>query len=130
MDESFGKSERLCLKRRFEALLADGSSFFIYPFRVIYLEKVLGESEKPVQIAFTVKKRQFKRAVKRNLIRRRTKESWRRRKQELYDYLRAENNNLIILLVYGADDVLPYAEIDRRIGLIIQRLKQLTGKGG
>jgi len=130
MDESFGKSERLCLKRRFEALLADGSSFFIYPFRVIYLEKVLSESDKPVQIAFSVKKRQFKRAVKRNLIRRRTKESWRRRKQELYDYLRAGNNNLIILLVYGADEVLPYAEIDRRIGLIIQRLKQLTGKEG
>lgn len=130
MDESFGKSERLCLKRRFEALLADGSSFFIYPFRVIYLEKALGENDKPVQIAFTVKKKQFKRAVKRNLIRRRTRESWRRRKQELYDSLRAKNNNLIILLVYGADEVLPYAEIDRRMGLIIQRLKQLTENGG
>ncbi|MFH0761477.1 MAG: ribonuclease P protein component [Bacteroidota bacterium] len=130
MDESFGKSERLCLKRRFEALLADGSSFFIYPFRVIYLEKILGDSDKPVQIAITVKKRQFKRAVKRNLIRRRTKESWRRRKQELYDYLRAQNNNLIILLVYGADEVLPYAEIDRKIGLIIERLKQEIVKAG
>jgi ribonuclease P protein component len=130
MDESFNKSERLCLKRRFEALLADGSSFFIYPFRVIYLEKVLSESDKPVQIAFTVKKTKFKRAVIRNLIKRRTRESWRRRKGELYDYLRAGNNNLIILLVYGADELLPYAEIDRKIGLIIQRLQQEIVKAG
>lgn len=123
MDETFGKSERLCLKRRFEALIAGGRSFFIYPFRVIYLEDQLLPSDPPIQIGFTVKKKQFKRAVVRNLIKRRTRESWRKRKNSLYGLLREQNKNLLILLVYGAETPLPFEEIDRKMGQVIKRLE-------
>jgi len=128
MDESFGKSERLCLKRRFEALLADGKSFFLYPFRVIYLDKQLTEQEPPVQLAIAVRKKKFKKAVTRNLIRRRIRESWRRRKGELYACLSTRHNNLLVLLVYGADEVLSYADIDRRLGMVMRRLMEEAGK--
>ena len=123
MDETLGKSERLCLNRRFEALITGGQSFFIYPFRVIYLENQLLSSDPLVQIGFTVKKKQFKRAVVRNLIKRRTRESWRKRKGSLYGLLREQNINLLILLVYGAETPLPYEEIDRKIGQVIKRLE-------
>ncbi len=128
MDESFGKSERLCLKRRFEALLAGGKSFYVYPFRVIFREKQLSEQDPPVQFAVAVKKKQFKKAVTRNLIKRRIRESWRRRKGELYSFLTERNNNLLVLLVYGADVVLPFSEIDRKMDLVIRRLEEEAGK--
>jgi ribonuclease P protein component len=124
MDESFHKSERLCLKRRFESLLAEGNSFFVYPFRVIYLEINSEENIPPVQAAFTVKKKQFKRAVVRNLIKRRTKESWRRQKQPLYELLGSRNKSLLILFVYGAEVALPYTEISKRTGQCIKKVME------
>jgi len=122
MDESFHKSERLCLKRRFDSLLAEGDSFFLYPFRVIYLEIKSETQDPPVQAAFTVKKKQFKRAVMRNLIKRRIKESWRRQKQPLYELLASGNKNLLILFVYGAEVALPYEEISKKTGQVIRKL--------
>jgi ribonuclease P protein component len=127
MDESFGKSERLCLKRRFDSLLAEGNSFFVYPFRVIYLEINSEKQESPVQAAFSVKKKQFKRAVARNLIKRRIRESWRRQKEPLYEMLRQHNKTLLILFVYGAEVALPYSDISKKTGQCIRKLMdQLT----
>lgn len=104
-------------------MLSEGTGFFVYPFRVIFLENRLGESDPPVQFAISVRKKQFKRAVKRNLIKRRTREAWRKQKATLYGWLENHNKNLIILFVYGADVALPYAEIYHRIGQIIKRLE-------
>ena len=58
-----------------EKIHSDGRKLYSYPFRVYWLE-CAGE-ESPVRI-FSVPKKIFKRAVRRNLIRRRTREAFRR----------------------------------------------------
>jgi ribonuclease P protein component len=125
MDLSFPKKEHLCLKRRFDALLAQGKSFFIYPFRVIYLLNRPEDIEIPVQVAISVRKKQFKHAVTRNLIKRRFRESWRHQKTEIHSTLTKEGKSMLILMVYGASEVLPYSEINERMKLVIQRLSDL-----
>jgi ribonuclease P protein component len=127
MNNTFPKKEHLCLKRRFETLLAQGKSFFIYPFRVIYLISEPGADGVPLQAAISVRKKQFKRAVTRNLIKRRFRESWRQRKQLIQAGLAAKEKSLYVLFVYGATEVLPYSEIDARLALIIKRLDDITG---
>jgi ribonuclease P protein component len=122
MDLSFPKKEHLCLKRRFDALLAQGKSFFIYPFRVIYLLKEPDQSDIPVEVAISVRKKQFKHAVTRNLIKRRFRESWRHRKPDLQTCLAEEGKSVYILMVYGASEVIPFLEIDTRMQQVIQRL--------
>jgi ribonuclease P protein component len=126
MDISFPKKEHLCLKRRFDALLAEGKSFFIYPFRVIYLLNEPGDNPVPVQVAISVRKKQFKHAVTRNLIKRRFRESWRLHKSGLYGCVEAERRSLYILMVYGASEVLPFSEIDTRMEQVMKRLKELV----
>ena len=127
MDNTFPKKEHLCLKRRFDALLAQGKSFFIYPFRVIYLLAEPGDDGVPLQAAISVRKKQFKHAVTRNLIKRRFRESWRRRKQGLQSGLGGQKRSMYVLLVYGASEVLPFREIDDRMALVIRRLADITG---
>ena len=126
MDLSFPKKEHLCLKRRFDALLAQGKSFFIYPFRVIYLLKEPDPGSVPVQIAISVRKKQFKHAVTRNLLKRRFRESWRLHKSGLHSCLAQENKSLYILMVYGAAEPLHFSEIDSRIQQIMIRLTEIV----
>lgn len=126
MDLSFPKKEHLCLKRRFDALLEQGKSFFIYPFRVIYLLKEPDQDSIPVQVAISVRKKQFKHAVTRNLIKRRFRESWRLHKSELHACLAKEGKSLYILMVYGANEVLPFSEIEMRMQQIMVRLHEVV----
>lgn len=126
MDASFPKKEHLCLKRRFDALLAQGKSFFIYPFRVIYLLKEPDFDPSPVQVAISVRKKQFKHAVTRNLLKRRFRESWRHQKTELNSSITLKGKSLSILMVYGASEVLPFSEIDTRMQLVMRRLIELV----
>jgi ribonuclease P protein component len=127
MNNTFPKKEHLCLKRRFDALLAQGKSFFIYPFRVIYLLTETGDDQIPLQAAVSVRKKQFGHAVTRNLIKRRFRDSWRQRKQELQSSLAGQDKSLYVLMVYGASEVLPFHDIDDRMVLIIKRLAEIAG---
>jgi ribonuclease P protein component len=79
---TFKKEERLCNKRLLEQLFSSGSSFLCYPFRVSWLKATLPQ-QVPVQVVFAVAKKRYRRAVDRNLIKRRTREAYRVHKQEL-----------------------------------------------
>lgn len=105
--------------------MAQGKSFFIYPFRVIYLLKEADPDLIPIQVAISVKKKQFRQAVTRNLIKRRFRESWRIRKAGLQEGLAAEGLSMYILMVYGASEVLPFSEIDQRMEQITMRLAEI-----
>ncbi|MFO7616190.1 MAG: ribonuclease P protein component [Bacteroidales bacterium] len=129
MGQTFGKEERLSLKRRFELLLKEGDSFFIYPFRVIYLQNAFEGGDFPAQVAFAVKKKQFKRAVDRNRIKRLCREAYRRQKGSLYDSLLARNATLLILMVYVAQDILPFPEMNKRTIAVINRLASNVKSG-
>ncbi|MDE6183575.1 MAG: ribonuclease P protein component [Rikenellaceae bacterium] len=89
MDYRFPKIERICLKREIDALFAHGDSFFSFPFRCVYI--IEGDSASDgfgpdaehqgyvpaVRVLFSVGKRYSKRAVCRNLIKRRSREAFR-----------------------------------------------------
>ena len=125
MDFSFPKKEHLCLKRRFDVLLAEGRSFFLYPFRVIYFIHEPDKDSVHVQVAVSVKKKQFKHAVTRNLIKRRFRESWRLHKPALHECLNKEGKSIYILMVYGPGEVLSFSEINTRMPGIMRRLVEI-----
>ncbi len=86
---TFRKEERLCSKTQLDLLFKNGSSFLLYPFRITYLS-LDRSAEFPVQVVFNVSKKRYKRAVDRNTIKRRTRESYRVNKQlDLYNKLPA-----------------------------------------
>jgi len=80
LKNTFKKHERLCSKKDIESLFdrknTGNSSAFAYPFRVVFKPFEEGESES-TKVLFSIPKKQFKHAVDRNLIRRRSKEAYR-----------------------------------------------------
>jgi ribonuclease P protein component len=105
---TFKKEERLCSKKLFDQLFSDGISFLVYPLRVVYL--VTGRrGDYPAQAAFAVSKRLFKKAVKRNLVKRRMRESYRYYKH-LLDEL-PEGKMVAIVMIYVGKEILDYQKI-------------------
>lgn len=79
---TLSKAERLSRKRDIDLLFAEGQSFIAYPLRVVYT--VIEEQRSvPASILISVSKKKFKRAVKRNAVKRQIRESYRIRKQAL-----------------------------------------------
>jgi ribonuclease P protein component len=81
-DYSFSKSEHLKSDKIIAALFEKGNSFVTFPLRIVWMpvEQSLN-SYMPLQVAFSVSKKSFKRAVDRNRIRRLIREAYRLEKQ-------------------------------------------------
>lgn len=120
---TFTKDERLCSQKLIGELFTSGESLLAYPLKVVFMKTNLTESF-PVQAAFTVSKRNFKRAVKRNLLKRRMREAYRLNKTSLYDELAAKNIQIAIMFVYVGKDIIEYPAIEK--GMISAYKKVLS----
>ena len=121
----FRKSERLCSKKDIQLLFEHGNSFGVYPFRLIWLD-IEGGSEADARIVISIPKKRFKRAVTRNLLKRRIKESYRLRKGAFYEELSLLNRKVNFVVIYTGNKVLNYQELDHKISVLIARfLKEI-----
>lgn len=111
---SFSKKERLSGGILIHKLFSEGKTMMVYPFRIIYL---FTESDlpSPAQMLISVPKRNFKRAVDRNLLKRRIKEAYRLNKSILYDVLLKEEKKLVFAMVYISNEIVSYQQIELRI---------------
>ena len=101
MDATLSKSERLCGSLAVAALFEHGKSFQSGCLRCRYLRR---EDDGASRIVVSVPKRSFKRAVKRNLLKRRIRESYRRQKALL-------GPGVDVLFIYTSREVLPYETV-------------------
>jgi ribonuclease P protein component len=115
---SFHKEERLCKRKQIQELFEKGSSFYLFPFKVVTLPQSMDDS--PHQVLFSVSTRNFKRAVDRNLIKRRMREAYRKNKHKL-----ASSRKLMLAFIYTAKEILPYAEIERKLILALGRSEKV-----
>ena len=108
------KKERLCGKTAISKLLAKGKHGNVPGLRYLCL---YGTDAEVSRMMVSVPKKSFKRAVKRNLLKRRIRESWRRQKHML-----SLEGNLDILFMYSVKEVLSYEDIFAAVGQIIEAL--------
>lgn len=87
------REERLRGKTRIDRLFKDGKSVISFPYRAVFTDS----GEETVSIMVSVPKKRFKRAVLRNLLRRRTKEAYRLNKQRLSEALKGKGLDIAIL---------------------------------
>lgn len=112
---TFRKEERLNKEKLIKELFETGSSFYLYPFKVWFK----GNPD-PVavvhQVMISVSRRNFKKAVERNLIKRRIRESFRLNK----NLLPAEPK-MLIAYIYTAKEILTFAQIQERLNKTLNR---------
>lgn len=74
-DRSLPRTERLRSLGAIRRLFDEGQSGFVFPFRYVWYAET--DAVPSVEVLFSVPKKFHKRANKRNLLRRRTKEAYR-----------------------------------------------------
>ncbi len=112
-----------------ENLFSEGEAFFSYPFRVLWLETNENQ-DSPAKMAVSVSSRKFKRAVKRNLIKRRTREAYRLNKPTFSSFLIKNEKSIVLLFLYTPSDVLEYDVIEKGIVNAIGKIERKLNKNG
>jgi len=110
MQYTYKKSERLCSKFIIEKLFNEGKTIYEYPFKAFWIEIELPENV-PVQTVINVSKKRFKRAVKRNLLKRRMREAFRLNKQNLYNSIQLQNKQIALMILYNNNSILDFIHI-------------------
>lgn len=130
MRHKFPKSERLNSKKYIEELFSKGSSFTVFPFKIIYLplskEQALQSlppsqqlPEPPqAQILLSCSKRNFKKAVDRNTVKRRMREAYRLNKNLL-----PANSFFFIAYIYIAREIFPFQLVEEKLKVSLKRLQ-------
>lgn len=126
---AFTKAERLCGKRNFESLFKAGKSVYTQGLRLVFRvvtpeeqlqlfhtsnKKEATINQPGIQVAFSVPRKNFKRAVKRNLLKRRLREAYRTLKTSLYQNLSIDNfsaQTYHLLFIYHGRNIESYSTI-------------------
>lgn len=104
-------------------MFAGGSrSFSVFPLRVVYLP--VEELEADASILISVSKRRFKRAVKRNRVKRQIREAYRVNKHELLNILVERKCRLAIAFIYLSDQLVESSIIEDRMRIALVRITE------
>lgn len=117
---AFPKKQHLSQREAISALASGGKVLFKYPIKAFCL--ATGDIGYP-RYVFTVPKKLFKRAVKRNLLKRRMREAVRLNQEAVLGGFCAD-----FLLVYVGKDICPYNVIEASVRDILTKSKELTAR--
>lgn len=102
----FPKTEKLCKFSHIQKLFSQGKAIKSSSVKMIYTP-IQTECGTPVQVLFSVPKRNFKKAVVRNLLKRRMREAFRLQKRLFY----VQDHQFALGFLYLGKEILSYKEI-------------------
>ena len=130
-DNSLSRAERLRSLSAIRRLFGEGQSGFVYPFRYNFLihtdapsapEESMIRSSEYVKVMFSVPKRFHKRANKRNLLKRRSREAYRLNRESMINHLSSRGLSVELALVYSAKECHSYKTIEYAVQRILEQV--------
>lgn len=110
------KSERLCSQRALDELFSGGHrSVTAYPIRAVFMTT----EETETRILVSVSKRYFKRAVKRNRVKRQLRESYRLNKHLL---THPDGKHYDIAFLWNSAELLPTEVVMQKMQKLLQKI--------
>jgi ribonuclease P protein component len=119
---TFRKKERIFRQKEMDLLFEEGTSFVVYPLRVVYVERQ-PDSEAEAAVLISVPKKRFKRAVHRNRIKRLIREAYRLNKYLFLQGLREKEKNLLIGFLFVGNELPDWKAIE---GAVVKALTALA----
>jgi len=110
---SLPSQERLKSTKSISQIFVSGSSLNKYPLLIKYhlLDSKSDDDQVDIRVAFTVSKRNFKRAVDRNLIKRRMREMHRHLINPIRELVQNKGKTLEMVWVYSGKELKDYSSI-------------------
>ncbi len=137
LDNSLSRAERLRSLSAIRRLFGEGKSGFVYPFRYNFLihtdapsapsvpsaaDEQMTSSSEYVKVMFSVPKRFHKRANKRNLLKRRSREAYRLNRTSLVESLSSRGLRVELALVYSTKESHSYKTIEYAVQRILEQV--------
>lgn len=129
---SLPQSERINSKKQIDRLFRGGGlkAMTAAPLRMVYMadtcqaDSPSANAHQPMaQMMVSVPKRYFKRAVKRNYVKRQVREAYRLNKHILASHLAQTGDKTVSLcFIWTSDRLLPTAEVMKRMANLLTRL--------
>jgi ribonuclease P protein component len=120
---TFKKPERISAQWEIERLFSQGSAYISYPLRIVYL-KQKPFSGATVSVLISVPKKKFKRAVKRNRMKRLIREAYRLNKASLIEYCRERETGFLIAFLFVGNELYKWKEIEAAMQKAVDVLKK------
>lgn len=123
MVKRFGlpKAERLKSRKQIDALFAEGKSFAVFPIRVTYRFFANGQNS-GLQIGVSASKRNFKKAVERNRIKRLLREAYRLQKEELQTRVKAAGKHGTVFFLYTDKTIASFDTVKTAMAKCLKKL--------
>ena len=122
MKLSLQKHEKLKSKKLIQLLFTEGKQLKVFPVKLLYL-KINTTKEVPVQVAFSVPKKNFKKAVSRNHLKRLMREVYRKEKPEVYKALKSPH---IFMFIFMGNKTFEYKELEKKMKLLLASFIEKT----
>ncbi|MBQ7149648.1 MAG: ribonuclease P protein component [Prevotella sp.] len=120
------KAERLNSKKAIDTLFTGGgsSSMSAFPIRVVYRLVDQQPDMAQVQMLVSVPKKHFKRAVKRNRVKRQIREAYRQHKQILWQKILEGDKALLLSFIWLDDNLHDSTEIESCVTRLLTRIAE------
>ncbi|MCK5136875.1 MAG: ribonuclease P protein component [Bacteroidales bacterium] len=125
-DFALKKGERLSSRKTISTLFQEGKVIKAYPLRILYCHAEQGQY--PASVTISVPKRLFKRAVDRNLLKRRIREAYRLNKPVFYSGLMTMDQQVFLVIQYQHREIVDYQTIQTGLHQALEKLLRQLSK--
>ncbi|MBQ7472289.1 MAG: ribonuclease P protein component [Prevotella sp.] len=121
------KQERICSRSLTEQLFNSGKahSMVAFPLRIVYMGMERTDGTPQASILVSVSKRYFKRAVKRNRVKRQVREAYRKNKYILLDQLAAQPETQVAMaFIWLSDELCESNRVERSVRHLLEKVAE------
>ncbi|MEO5570583.1 MAG: ribonuclease P protein component [Bacteroidia bacterium] len=117
---TFSKHERLCSRKAIESLFQSGKAINEPPLRFLWKETAHLENVS-LKIIISVPKKNFKKAVDRNKIKRHIREAYRLNRHKFLEEIVKSGRKFSAIIIYTGKKPLTWREMEAKISVTLQR---------